>query len=210
MFQKSLAESRFETWQQAKLSKEEFHDALRDQQAINKKQEEIMNDMEAKLKSETEKKRLEKEFEGRGGARWPNWIVLLVCDLLVNGTDPSAVPLNIASMHLSLYGNIPAELPCVNFVRECRVLIQIIGETIVAMRLATATNWKQLFFDGTSRRQTPFQALLISVLGDDGLTIEPMILSSCIFVEEEDADSQLESIMKKVSSLIPLKTRDYF
>ena len=38
----------------------------------------------------------------RGGAgRWPVHIVLLICELLVNGTPPSAVPANIQTMSVS-------------------------------------------------------------------------------------------------------------
>ena len=82
-------------------------------------------------------------------------------------------------------------------------MIQIIGETVVAMRLAEATSWKEIFFDATTRRQTPFQAMLISIVGgEDGKTIEPIVLSSCIFMEDETAEKQVEGMNAKVRLIV--------
>jgi hypothetical protein len=56
----------------------------------------------------------------RGGARrCPIWVVQLICELLVNGTSPAAIPSNIQTMYETLYGEKPDELPSVNFVRGC-------------------------------------------------------------------------------------------
>jgi hypothetical protein len=41
-------------------------------------------------------------------------------------------------MYQTLYSEPPDELPSVNYVQECRVLVEIIGETIAAMKLALA------------------------------------------------------------------------
>ena len=38
-------------------------------------------------------------------------------------------------------------------------MIQIIGKTLTAHRLASAEKWDQLFIDGTSRRQIALQNL---------------------------------------------------
>ena len=199
-FYKNLTESRWEKWQQDKLDKEEFRDALREQICINRRQEEIMEKMKAQI---AEKKSLKKMFKGRGGGQWPLWVVLLICELLVNGTDPAVVPSNIATMWDTFYDEEPAQTPCVNFVRECRVVIQIIGETVVAMRLAEATLWKEIFFDATTCRQTPFQAILISIIGgEDGKTIEPIVLSSCIFMEDKTAEKQAEGMNAKVRLIV--------
>ena len=62
----------------------------------------------------------------------------LIFEIPVNGTPPSAIPGNIQTMYETLYGKKPDELPCVNFVRECRVIVEVIGGTITAIRLAKA------------------------------------------------------------------------
>ncbi len=56
----------------------------------------------------------------RGGSgSWPVPVVQLICELLVNGTPPSAVPLNIQSMNATINGCNISELPSINFVWEC-------------------------------------------------------------------------------------------
>ena len=88
-----------------------------------------------------------------GGRRWPIWVVQLICELLVNETAPSALRSNIETMYETLYRTKPKQVQSVNFVRGCRVIVEIIGETIAAMKLASADTWKQLWTDATTRRQ---------------------------------------------------------
>jgi hypothetical protein len=45
----------------------------------------------------------------------------------------------------------PKELPLVNFTLECCVIVEVIGETIVAIKLANVPKWDQLWYDGTTR-----------------------------------------------------------
>ena len=67
-----------------------------------------------------------------GSKRWPVYIVLLICEMLVNATHPIAVSSNIQSS-CALFAIVEAdELPCVNFVRQCRVVLQNINETLSA------------------------------------------------------------------------------
>ena len=121
-------------------------------------------------------------------------MVQLICELLVNGTAPSSIPSNIETMYETLYGTKPKEVPSVNFVRGCRVIVEIIGETIAAMKLASAKTWKQLWTDA-------FTALVIGLLGDDeGDTIDPVIISSCIFMADERAETQADGIEYKASA----------
>ena len=87
--------------------------------------------------------------------------------------------------------------PSLNHVRHCRVLIQIIGETISALKLAWEDTWKQIFFDATTRRQDPFQALIITLMSNGKL--DPIVVSSCVFTEDETAEKEVESIVNKVS-----------
>ena len=91
----------------------------------------------------------------------------------------------------------PVHTPSLAHVRHCRVLIQIIGETTSALKLASENTWKQIFFDATTRRQVPFQALIIALMSDGKL--DPIVVSSCIFMEDETAEKEVESIVNKVS-----------
>ena len=55
----------------------------------------------------------------------------------------------------------------------------------------------QLSTDGTSRRHIPFQYLIISLMGDD-MEIDPTIVLFCIFLDDESAQSTMNSIFTKV------------
>ena len=150
-------------------------------------------------------RRLKKEWANEeaavahGGARrWPPWVVQVICELLVNGTSPSAVPTAMQTMYQMLTGDTPNELPTINFVRSCRVVVEVIGETIAAMKLADAPSWNQLWTDGTTRRQIPFTALVIGLMGEDD-DIDPVVVSSCIFMEDERSDTQADGIINRTS-----------
>lgn len=135
----------------------------------------------------------------RGGSkRWPVHIVLLICELLVNGTPPSAVPANIQTMSAAMSGAEASELPSVNFVRQCRTVLQNLNETLSALRLGNASTWHQLFTDGTTRRQIAFQNLVIGLMEDGKL--DPVIVSSCMILEDETSETQVQSIVDMVSS----------
>ena len=64
---------------------------------------------------------------GRPGGlkRWLVYSFLLICKMLVNGTHPTAVPANIKSSCALFTGVEATELPCVNFVRQFRVVFRI-------------------------------------------------------------------------------------
>lgn len=135
----------------------------------------------------------------RGGARrWPLWVVQLICELLVCGTAPSAIGQSIQVMYETLYGETPEEIPSVNFIRQCRVVVEIIGETVAAIKLGWAEVWKQLWTDATTRRQIPFSALIIGLLGEEDV-IDPVVVSSCIFMDDERSGTQADGIVNKVS-----------
>ena len=133
-----------------------------------------------------------------GSLKWPVHIVLLIFELHVNGTPPSAVPANIQTISAAMTGQEVTELPCINFVRQCRVVVQNLNSTLAALRLGEADEWHQLFTDGTSRRQIAFQNLVIAVMVDSKL--DPVIVSSCMFLEDEMSDNQVKSIVKQLRS----------
>ena len=73
-----------------------------------------------------------------GSSKWPVHIVLLICELLLNGTPPSAVPANIQTMSSAMTGQEVTEMPCINFVRQCRVVVQNLNSTLAALWLGEA------------------------------------------------------------------------
>ena len=78
-----------------------------------------------------------KEHQTRGGSRqWPMWVVLMICELLISGVRPSAVRSAIHTVYKTLYNKSPEELPSVSFVRTCRVLVEVMGETLTATPLS--------------------------------------------------------------------------
>jgi len=74
-------------------------------------------------KVEAEHKEMRLEWDGRGGGKWPIWVTQVICELLVNGTPPSAIPHNLQNLYETLYGTEPVHIPSINHVRHCRVLI---------------------------------------------------------------------------------------
>ena len=105
------------------------------------------------------------------------------------------MPGNILIMYETLYdidldaeGEKKVEFPSINLCRQCRIVVQVIGETVVALKLAKAVKWNQLFTDATSSRKIYFQALLVGIM-DDNVMIDPVVVSSCIFMEDETSEN---------------------
>ena len=117
----------------------------------------------------------------------------------MNGSPPSAIPSSIGTLFATLYDEELKKLPSLNFVRQCRVLVQIIGETITAMKLAACPDWAEIFFDSTTQRQIPFTAVVISLMGDGPDIIDSIIVSSCIVLEDKTSEKQVDGIVNKVS-----------
>ena len=113
-------------------------------------------------------------------------------------TPQSDVPAIIQTMSAAISGQEVTELPCINFLRQCRVVVQNMNSTLAALRLGEAYEWHQLFTDGTSQRQIAFQNLVIAVMDDSNL--DPVIVYSCMFLEDETSENQVKSIVKQVRS----------
>ena len=101
-----------------------------------------------------------------GSSKQTVHIVLLICELLVNGTPPSDVAANIQTMSDTMTGREVNELPCIEFLRQCCVVVNNMHSTIAALRLGDVDECNQIFTDGTSRRQIAFQNLVIAVMVD--------------------------------------------
>ena len=106
------------------------------------------------------------------------------------------IPSSIGTLTATFYGEEPKKLPSINYVRQCQVLVQVIGETITAIK---CPNWAQIFFDSTTRRQVPFTAIVVSLMGDGPDSIDPIIVSSCVVLEDETSEKQVDGIVNKVS-----------
>ena len=198
--EKEKSEKRLEKYREERRSKNEIKDELARVLREKEAQEAVLNRYRTMLEemkvSKKELRRRRKTGRRGGGAQWEVWVVQLICELLVNGTPPSAIPDNIATFMEGFYGEEPEDWPSVNFCRGCRVLVQIIGETITGMKLAEFKDWKQIFFDATTRRQTPFLAVVIGLMTDEGL--DHVTVSSCIFLEDESAQTTADGVETKV------------
>ena len=98
------------------------------------------------------------------------------------------IPGTIVMMYESLLESSPKEVPSASFARECRDVVRIVCETLTAMRLASSDDWKQLFTDATTRRQQPFQTMIIG-LGTNDEVVDPVVISSCIFLKDETSET---------------------
>jgi hypothetical protein len=178
--------------------KDEFTCVLKAHQS----QEDQLNEYKAMIeqfKSSKRSLKLEVKIGLRGDARWPLWVTKVCCELLVNGSPPSAIPSSIGTLFATLYGKEPKRIPSLNFVHHwCRVLVQIVSETIMAMKLAVCLNWVEIFFDTMTCRQVPFSAVVITLVGDGPKTIDPVIVLSYVILEDETLETQVDGIVTKV------------
>ena len=117
--------------------------------------------------------------------------------MLVNDTPPESIGPNVAS-HIALISPEVKfnELPSVSYIKECRTILRILGETLTSYRLAKAKDWAQLFTDGTSRRQVALHNLIVSVIENE--EIKPPIFSSAIILEGENSEQQQEAILNMI------------
>jgi hypothetical protein len=67
----------------------------------------------------------------------------------------------------------------------------------MAIKLQSAEICDQLLTDSTTRQQIPFTACIIGILADSG-NIDPVVVSSCIFMEDETSDTQVDGTVNKV------------
>jgi len=56
------------------------------------------------MKVDADRKLMQKEYDqGRGGGKSPIWVTQCICELLVNGTPPPAIPLNLKTLYKTFY-----------------------------------------------------------------------------------------------------------
>ena len=71
-------------------------------------------------------------------------------------------------MYCTLYGESPDLLPSLSFVRECRVVLQVMVEEVVALQLGKAKSWDQMYNDATSRGHRHFSVLIMGIIDPEG------------------------------------------
>ncbi len=126
---------------------------------------------------------------------WDPIVTQLVIEMLAHQTPPSCVSANILSVVKLLMPEAPIieELPSIRFIRNCRTVSLHLSKTLAAYEIAKQDIFLQLFTDGTTRRQTEFQNLVIGILTSSGY--RRVALDSCIISEEHNAESVTASIL---------------
>ena len=122
---------------------------------------------------------------------------MIVCELLCNGVPPACVWETLQTTSAYFTGIVVTKLPSVSYVRECCTVLQILNDLLSAYKLGMNATWKQLCTDGTTWKQIGFQSLVIGLLTKKGF--ESVIVSSCIFMDDETSKMQLKGIGDKVS-----------
>ena len=72
---------------------------------------------------------------------------------------------------------------------------------MTAMKLGWVDSWKQLWTHATTQRHIPFTALIIGLLGDEENT-KPVVVSSCILMDDERSETQADGLVNKMSLII--------
>ena len=136
---------------------------------------------------------------GRCGAtsRRPVGTVCIILENLIAGVQPMSVPKIMQTYATEYTGEELDELPSVNFIRQCRTIAQVVNEILAAIKLGHNHNWKQLFTDGTMRRQIDLTTLIIGLMDDGGL--DRVVVSSCLLPEDATSEGQVQAIKEKVS-----------
>ena len=81
------------------------------------------------------------------------------------------------------------------------MVVEVIGKTITAIKLAQAELWEQLWTDATTYNQVLFTALIIGLM-DNETMVDPIVVSLCIFMEDKRSETQANGIVAKVSILL--------
>ena len=94
---------------------------------------------------------------------WDYRVTQIVLEMLAHRTPPSCVSANILTVVEILFPKhkIIHELPSLRFVRAARTILLQVTKTLAAYQIGNATTFSQLFSDGTSRRQTSIQNVIM-------------------------------------------------
>jgi hypothetical protein len=100
-------------------------------------------------------------------------MIEMVLETLSHRTPPSSIsPIILTVLEICVpCWKIVKALPSNNWIRQCRTLLVFITKMLAAMKLGLATEYNQLFMDGTNRWQTPIQNAIVRYLGESGYKI---------------------------------------
>ena len=84
------------------------------------------------------------------------------------------------------------ELPCDSLIREARAILCFITKALAAYELAGVDDYRQIFFDGTKRRGTPIENVIIGYQSEFGF--RSVVLSGCVIPEDESAEACADTI----------------
>ena len=120
----------------------------------------------------------------------------LIVELILNGTPTHAIPGNIQAFASYLLPFVKdVNTPTVRFCKGMRSELRVGTETLVAYLLGNAFNWRQLFTDGTSRRQVHLLNVIIGIDGPDG-NILPLIMRAAMIGTGESSEQQVNDILE--------------
>ena len=139
---------------------------------------------------------LKKESRRGGGRQWGPRMNQLVIELLSHNTPPSCVASNILSVAKYIHPDIEVavELPSVKFILKARTTWSYLSKLLAANKLGLATTFLQHHSDGTKRRQTNMENVVIRIpFGEDGY--ENVVLDSCILPVDETAEMSTDAIL---------------
>ena len=144
----------------------------------------------------------------RGASSWDLRVVQLICELLVIGVPPSKIPATLQTTYETFReGDDRQDGISVSFVRQCRTVVQVIGETMAAIKYGEAEVIDQAFMDATTRRHSAMQTFIVGTRTED-LSLETVILSSCIFLNDETAENTVDAMFNKVCVFSELSCYD--
>ena len=122
-----------------------------------------------------------------GQKAWSHDVILLVLEMLANGTAPSVIPPNLVSTFDTMSpSSVTSELPSISFVRKLCGALQAPMETLAACRVAKKDHWEQCFTDGAGRRQTHLIKFSVTILEEE--KIAPVVLSGAFMPKGESSE----------------------
>ena len=127
-------------------------------------------------------------------------MVQIILYQLVNVLPTAAISPNIVSRAaLAMPGveGFVQELPRINFIRKCRTVFRIIGETLEAYHIGKVEQWDQSLSDVMGRRHIAFQNLAIGVINKECL--HTLILSNYIILEGKINEQQVEAVLSTIA-----------
>ena len=127
---------------------------------------------------------------------WPHWVVEMVIELLSHPTPPSCISANILTIAEALLPDMQVvhELPGLSWIRDARGLMTYLTKTMAAYQLAIVETYDQLFTDGTSRRHTPMQNVVIGWMSEQGF--KTLVLNNAILATNETGEAVTLSIIR--------------